>query len=107
MLTPVPSDPILNALAAGKERIRRGWMRGKYNDGHGRYCALGALGIRFGMCTSTAEMASAYLYRVTQLVLNRAVSEFNDDPRVEQRHVLGLFDWAMELRRIELRKGGG
>lgn len=107
-------DPVLRALELGKERIRRGWTQSGRYEYHGRVCMLGALcRTETGHITSVQWKASAYLELAVRASTRGdyglcfdSVSWFNDSPRVKKRHVLGAFDWAAELRRIDLAKGG-
>lgn len=108
------SDWVLEALAKGKARIRRGWTHSGEYECDGRVCALGAIGFRKDTIDPPMAQIQAreYLDYALAVLMNPedghlfgSVSSFNDWPRVRKRHVLGLYDWAAELRRIDLAKG--
>jgi hypothetical protein len=111
----VSDDAVLEALAKGKARIRCGWTHSGEYELDGRVCALGAIGFRndsVGMVPGSQSHARQYLEYALAVLMNPedghlfgSVSSFNDWPRVRKRHVLGLYDWAAELRRIDLAKG--
>jgi hypothetical protein len=104
----VSDDAVLEALLRAKARVGRGWIKWSYRNGDD-VCALGAIGAHSGVAYPMFLDCEMYLHRALAAVGTRArglgIGGFNDWPSVEQRHVLGLFDWAMQLRRIDLARG--
>lgn len=111
------SDAVLDALAKGKARLKRGWCKGHLaEDARGlltfsesdaiAWCAVGA--IREDMLSiGQYNDVRRYMGTVAEALGYHGdlrVAAFNDDPATELRHVLGLYDWAAELRRLDLAK---
>lgn len=115
-----PADPVLALLARGKERVRASWCKNTMIKTDGSVC------VRGGLCAPeryagdpvheawmnfrasvTVRAADALLNDAAVLVGDtwgdgEAHVALNNDRKTKKRHVLGLYDWAMWLRRREI-----
>lgn len=98
------TDQLISDLQGAREIVRGHWHKGALSDGHGNFCAVGA--IRQSITGQpTVTMATPELSRV--IAAESAVSaklteehsfsiaDFNDAPATVQQDVLNLFDKAL------------
>lgn len=74
------------------------WIKGKFTDGEGCYCALGATNRAEDLTTFWSDGA---VRRLTSYVVNNidpehSVASFNDDPATTHASVLKMFDHVIK-----------
>lgn len=94
----------IERLTTGRERIKRGWCRGRYHrdSEEGQvlsYCILGSILSETGILDQTTRRAGLALLDVVDSIYGKLVYddlvEFNDDPKRKKSDIIIVFNIAI------------
>lgn len=90
---------VIEALEKARDIVNNGWCQGDYGDGHGNYCAIGALAeaTHWGnrdMNRSAYHDGKEALLALVPLPFG-SVALYNDAPDTTKQDILDLYDAAI------------
>jgi hypothetical protein len=90
---------VVDDLLEVRTVLERGWCKGALEDGKGRYCLLGAIGLVTTGSAYEWNARSVDVYEVVWPLLPskyHRMDDFNNAPATTHADVLGLVDEALE-----------
>lgn len=83
-------------LQKARKLIENRWIRNRYSDGYGGYCALGAISAVVEASNSDREKAASILAYSMGIYEPMDIPTVNDQPGMTQTRMLEYFDRAIE-----------